>query len=87
MLTIAGYVAVNIIIGNVVEPRVMGQGLGLRMLVVFISLVFWGWVFGPVGMLLAVPLTMTLKIMLKNHEQTKPFALLLEYPEEEEVIK
>ncbi len=83
MLTVVGYVVVNITIGNVVEPRVMGQGLGLRMLVVFISLVFWGWVFGPVGMLLAVPLTMTLKIMLKNHEQTKSFALLLEYPEDE----
>ncbi len=83
MLTVVGYVVVNITVGNVIEPRVMGQGLGLRMLVVFISLVFWGWVFGPVGMLLAVPLTMTLKIMLKNHEQTKSFALLLEYPEDE----
>ena len=83
MLTVAGYVAVNITIGNVIEPRVMGQGLGLRMLVVFVSLVFWGWVLGPIGMLLAVPLTMTLKIMLKNYEQTRPFALLLEPPEEE----
>ncbi len=78
ILTAAGYVVVNVIIGNVIEPRVMGQGLGLRMLVVFISLVFWGWVFGPIGMLLAVPLTMTLKIMLKSSEQTKAFALLLE---------
>ncbi len=80
-LTVFGYVVVNIVIGNVVEPRVMGQGLGLRMLVVFVSLVLWGWVLGPIGMLLAVPLTMTLKIMLKNYEQTRPFALLLEGPE------
>ena len=87
MLTIAGFVAVNVTIGNVVEPRVMGQGLGLRMLVVFVSLVFWGWVLGPIGMLLAVPLTMTLKIMLKNYEQTRPFALFLENPEEVEAIE
>jgi len=86
ILTVVGYVVVNITIGNVVEPRVMGKGLGLRMLVVFISLVFWGWVLGPIGMLLAVPLTMTLKIMLKSYEQTKPFALLLENPEEVEAI-
>jgi len=84
MLTIAGFVAVNVTIGNVVEPRVMGQGLGLRMLVVFVSLVFWGWVLGPIGMLLAVPLTMTLKIMLKNYDQTRQFALLLEGAEEDE---
>ena len=84
MLTVAGYVVVNVTIGNIVEPRVMGHGLGLRMLVVFISLVFWGWVFGPIGMLLAVPLTMTLKIMLKNYDQTRPFALLLEGAEEDE---
>ena len=85
ILTAAGYVVVNVIIGNVVEPRVMGQGLGLRMLVVFVSLVFWGWVFGPIGMLLAVPLTMTLKIMLKSSEQTQAFALLLEGAEGDRV--
>jgi len=84
-LTVFGYVVVNIIIGNVVEPRVMGQGLGLRMLVVFVSLVFWGWILGPIGMLLAVPLTMTLKIMLKSSEQTKAFSLLLEGTEDERV--
>ena len=85
MLTVFGYVVVNVVIGNVIEPRVMGQGLGLRMLVVFVSLVFWGWVLGPIGMLLAVPLTMTLKIMLKSYEQTRPFALLLEGAEDERV--
>lgn len=83
LLTVAGYVVVNIIIGNVVEPRVMGQGLGLRMLVVFVSLIFWGWVLGPIGMLLAVPLTMTMKIMLKSYEQTRAFALLMENPEDQ----
>lgn len=77
VLTLIGYMAVNIGIGNGLEPRVMGRGLGLRILVVFVSLVFWGYVFGPMGMLLAVPLTMTVKIMLDGYEQTRGFSRIL----------
>ncbi len=71
------YLVTNITIGNFVEPRVMGSGVGLSALVIFISLVFWGWVLGPVGMLLSVPLTMTLKIALSNSDDTHHLALLL----------
>lgn len=65
-LAAAGYLAVNVVFGNVVEPQAMGRGFGLSTLVVIISLVFWGWLWGPVGMLLSVPLTVIVRIALEH---------------------
>jgi predicted PurR-regulated permease PerM len=76
-LVAAGYVAINVILGSMVEPRFQGRGLGISTLVVFLSLVFWGWVWGPVGMLLSVPLTMTLKIALEISPETRWVAVLM----------
>lgn len=77
-----GYVIVNVLVGNVVEPRVMGQGLGLSSLVVLLSMVFWGYILGPVGMLLSIPLTMMVKIGLEGNEKTRWVSILLG-PEED----
>ena len=75
--TALGFVGINLIFGNIIEPRLMGYGVGISPLVVFIGLVFWGWVFGPVGMLLSVPLTMTLKLALESDKRTRWIAILI----------
>ena len=72
-----GYLIVNLVMGNIVEPRIMGRGLGLSTLVVFISLIVWGFILGSVGMFLSVPLTMTIKIILEQNKSTQWIAILL----------
>ena len=75
--TAVGYVAINFFVSYAIEPRFMGRGLGLSTLVVFLSLVFWGWVLGPVGMLLSAPLTMVVKIVLEDFDDTRSLGLLM----------
>ncbi|OCQ22545.1 pheromone autoinducer 2 transporter [Pseudoalteromonas luteoviolacea] len=76
-LVAAGYLSINTVMGNIVEPKYMGKGLGLSTLVVFVSLIFWGWLLGTVGMLLSVPLTMVVKIGLENSEDGRWLATML----------
>ncbi|MGL4899754.1 MAG: AI-2E family transporter, partial [Shewanella sp.] len=71
------YIAANMVMGNFVEPKFMGRGLGLSTLVVFLSLIFWGWLLGSVGMLLSVPLTMVVKIALESSQSGSWLAILL----------
>jgi len=73
----AGYLVINFVLGNMVEPMLMGRRLGLSTLVVFLSLVFWGSLLGPIGMVLCIPLTMTLKFACENNISTRWIAVLL----------
>lgn len=82
-----GYAVVNTVFGNIIEPNLLGRRLGLSTLVVILSLIFWGWVWGPVGALLAVPLTMVVKIMLENTSDLRWVAILLDKtPPEPEIV-
>ena len=77
LLTILGFVVVHIVVGNIIEPKLMGKGLSLSTLVVFLSMVFWGWVLGPIGMILSVPMTSLVKIALEGYEETRGLAIML----------
>ncbi len=77
LITAAGYIAVNLVIGSVLEPRILGDRLGLSPLVVLLSLIFWGWVWGPAGMLLSVPLTVVLRRAMEHRPETRWLAVLL----------
>ncbi len=72
-----GYLAVEFVLGNVVEPMLMGRKLGLSTLVVIVSLIFWGNLLGIVGVFLCIPLTMTLKFVCENNKNTRWIAILL----------
>ena len=77
LLAVLGFVVVHVVVGNIIEPKLTGKGLSLSTLVVFLSLVFWGWVLGPVGMILSVPMTSLVKIALESYEETKGLAFML----------
>lgn len=72
-----GYLAINITLGSFLEPRLLGRSLGISPLVVLLSLLFWGWVWGPVGMLFSVPMTVIAKLILESHEETTWIAVML----------
>jgi predicted PurR-regulated permease PerM len=69
--------SIQIVIGNVVEPRMIGKSLNLSPLVVILALAFWGAIWGLAGMFLCVPITVTLMIVLNQFPRTKPVAIML----------
>ena len=71
------YIIINMVIGNILEPRIMGKGLGLSALIIFLSMTLWGWVLGPTGMILSVPLTMAMQFLFAQYKETEWIALVL----------
>jgi AI-2 transport protein TqsA len=77
LLIAALFLALHLGLGNVLEPQLFGRRLGLSPLVVFVSLIFWGWVWGPLGMLLSVPLTVVARIACETSPELRWIAVLL----------
>ncbi len=71
------YLAINITIGNFVEPMLLGDRFGISTVIVILSVLVWGFIWGPVGMLLAVPLTMLVKVMLDNSSDFRWISALM----------
>ncbi len=71
-------VGLDTIMGSLVEPRIMGKGLGLSPLVVLFSLLFWGWLWGVPGIVMAIPLVAVVKIVCQNVPALRPIAVLME---------
>jgi predicted PurR-regulated permease PerM len=76
-LSAVGYLVVGFTLGNIVEPRLMGRKLGLSTLIVFLSLIFWGSLLGTIGVVLCIPLTMSLKFAFESSKSTRWIAILL----------
>jgi len=83
LMIIALYLIVNTVVGNFIQPIWMGDEVGLSTLIVFLSMVFWGWLFGPVGMFLSVPLTIAVKFLSLRNPNTLWLAVLLSNKVEE----
>lgn len=81
-----GYLIINVGVSNFLEPKYMGKGLGISPMVIIVSLFLWGWILGPIGMLLSVPLTMAIKVALQSNPGTRSIAFLLSdgVPKQEE---
>jgi predicted PurR-regulated permease PerM len=75
--TVGIYLFANVAVGSILEPRIMGKGMGLSAFTVFFGLIFWGFILGPIGMFLSVPITMTIKFILDYNPKTRWIAVLL----------
>jgi len=77
-IVLLGLLAIQVTIGNVIDPKLVGRELNISPLVVFLSMIFWGWTWGIVGMLLAVPMMVVIKVIIMHNERLRPIGIMLE---------
>jgi len=77
LLVLAGLMLIQMVMGNIVEPKIAGKSLNLSPMIILLSLIFWGYIWGIIGMILAVPLTSAIKIIFSHIEALKPIAELI----------
>ena len=77
VLAAGGLIVMEQFIGNFLDPRLQGRTLNVSSVVVLLSVIFWGWIWGVPGALIAVPLTVTLILVCANTEALRPIAILL----------
>ena len=70
-------IGIQFVIGNLIDPRIIGRSLNLSPLVVLFSLIFWGWLWGIIGMFLAVPMAVIIKIILENSQSLRFLGILM----------
>lgn len=75
-----GYIVINFMLGNGIEPLLLGKQFGIATSVVLLSVILWGWIWGPIGMLLAVPISVLVKLALENSKDLKWIAMMIDNP-------
>jgi predicted PurR-regulated permease PerM len=76
-MVVMGYVVINFIVDNVIKPRFVGETLNLTPIIVVISLIFWGWLLGPLGALVAVPMSIAAKFLFESFDESRWLAHLM----------
>jgi predicted PurR-regulated permease PerM len=77
VIVIVAYIGINFLVDNVIKPRFIEEGLNISVAVTFLSLIVWGWVLGPIGAILAVPMAMIVQAILDSREETRWMAYLM----------
>ena len=69
--------SIQVLVGNIIEPRLMGSSMNISPLVTIVSLTFWGAIWGITGMFLSIPITVVMMIIMSQFPKTRPVAIML----------